>query len=167
MNRVYLGSKNAAKLKAVEMALPDYEIIGIDAKSGVSNQPLTDEETIKGAFNRAKELPQDGLRLGLEAGVEIHNDVMFLINWGVLIDEENNTFYAGGTRIPLPEEVRRGIIEDKKELSEVMEKYSDIDNIRSKEGAIGYLTCNQVTRSDIFIHIVKLLYGQYLYQKKG
>jgi non-canonical (house-cleaning) NTP pyrophosphatase len=48
-----------------------------------------------------------------------------------------------------------------------MEKISSIENIKEKEGAIGYFTNNQIIRSDIFVHIVKLLYGQYLFKKGG
>ncbi|HKM30150.1 MAG TPA: DUF84 family protein [Bacilli bacterium] len=167
MNKIYLGSLNAAKLQAVKEAIPGYAVIGIAVDSKVKCQPLDDAETMTGAYNRAIALPKDGLRIGLEAGVNMHENVMFLVNWGVLIDEEDKVYYAGGTRIPVPLNVKRGILEEGKELADVMAAYSDIENIREKAGAIGYFTCNQVTRSDIFVHIVKLLYGQYLHKEEG
>lgn len=167
MNKIYLGSTNAAKITAVIKAIPGYEVIGIPIESKVRAQPLDDEETIKGAFHRAQQLPKDGLRIGLEAGVNMNNGILFMVNWGVLIDEDENVYYAGGTRIPLSEEIKQGILTEGKELSEVMGQVSDIVNIREKEGAIGYFTCNLVVRSDIFVHIVKLLYGQYLYKQGG
>lgn len=167
MNRIYLGSTNKAKINAVMKAIPDYEVIGIPVESKVRPQPLDDEETIQGALNRAQQLPKDGLRVGLEAGVNLHNGILFMVNWGVLIDEKGQVYYAGGTRVPLTEEIKHGILVKGEELSTVMGQISTIENIKEKEGAIGYFTCNQVVRSDIFVHIVKLLYGQYLFNKGG
>lgn len=162
MNKCYLGSLNKVKLEATQEVLKDYEVVGIAVSSGVNVQPLTDDETILGAINRAKNLPQDGLRIGLEAGVQMQNDILFLVNWGVLIDNKDNIYYAGGTRIPLDEFVKEGIFTEKKELADVMDEYLHTKDIRIKEGAIGYFTNSLVKRKDIFVHIVKLLYGQYL-----
>lgn len=162
--KVYVASTNEAKVNACKEVLNDYEIIPLKVDSLVSSQPKSDEETIKGALNRAKSLPSDGLRIGLEAGVNFHNDRLFLVNWGVLIDENENVYYAGGTRIELPEFVKEGIFDYNKELATIMEETFHEHDIRSKQGAIGVFTSNQVKRVDIFIHIVKLLYGEYLYK---
>ena len=159
---VYLGSTNMVKLQAVKEVFADYEVIPVAVDSKVSKQPLSDTETIEGALNRAMALPRKGLRFGLEAGVHLHNDILFLVNWGVLIDDEDNIYYAGGTRIPLPDFVKRKLVDEKQELALVMDDYLNREDIRSHEGAIGYFTHSQVKRKDIFVHIVKLLYGQYL-----
>lgn len=166
--KAYLGSKNIVKLNATTEVLSQfgYEVIGLDVDSMVSAQPKNDEETLTGAYNRANSLPKDGIRIGLEAGVELlHND-LYLTNFGVLIDEENNIYKAGGTRIVLPIEIKKMIFEEGLELSDAMEKYFNTLDIKHKEGAIGYFTKNLVVRKDIFTHIVKLLYGQYLYKKE-
>ena len=166
--KAYLGSKNIVKLNATIEVLSEfgYEVIGLDVDSMVSAQPKNDEETLTGAYNRANSLPKDGIRIGLEAGVELlHND-LYLTNFGVLIDEENNIYKAGGTRIVLPIEIKKMIFEEGLELSDAMEKYFNTLDIKHKEGAIGYFTKNLVVRKDIFTHIVKLLYGQYLYKKE-
>lgn len=163
MINCYLGSKNKVKLEATREVLKDtFNIISIEVNSDVSKQPLSDEETIQGALNRAKKLPRDGIRIGLEAGVQIQNDILFLVNWGVLIDQNDNIYYAGGTRIPLDDFVKEELFEKNHELSYVMNRYLNKKDINQKEGAIGYFTNNQIKRKDIFVHIVKLLYGQYL-----
>src|SRR3989344_1275121 len=55
---VALGSKNPAKLKAVETAFLHYfdkvNVRGFDVESGVHRQPKSIEEMVKGASNRAK-----------------------------------------------------------------------------------------------------------------
>jgi|SRR5690554_895914 len=165
MYNVYVGSTNIVKVNAVKKVLPEYNIVAKVVNSGVSLQPLSDEETIAGAKTRAENLPLDGLRIGLEAGVNITGNTMFLVNWGVLIDQNNNYYFAGGTRIPLPEFIKDKILNDKLELAEVMDEYFKTSDIKHKEGTIGFFTNNLVKRIDIFMHIVKLLYGQY--KKKG
>lgn len=165
MTKVYVGTTNNAKVNACREVLKEYEIVPLKTDSKVSNQPKTDEETITGAYNRAMSLPKDGLRIGLEAGVQMHMEKLFLVNWGVLIDEDDNVFYAGGTRIELPEYLRYGIFEEGKEMADIMGERFKNHDIRFEQGAIGILTSNQVKRIDIFIHIVKLLYGEYLYKK--
>ncbi len=167
MSKIYIGSKNPAKIAAVEEVFINYSIISQDVDSGVSCQPIGDEETIQGALNRALKLPQDSIRIGLEGGITLHNDTLYLINWGVLVDEDDNIFYAGGTRIPLPDDFKVLLENRKLELAELIDKYSNKTNVRSHEGAIGIFTCNVVQRKDIFVHICKLLYGQYLYHQGG
>lgn len=166
-SRVYLGSKNPAKVDAVMEVFNGFQLVTFAVDSGVSSQPKSDEETIRGALNRARSLPADGLRVGLEGGLEIHNDMLFLVNWGVLIDKMENIYYAGGTRIPLPSKFKKPLLNGKKELSELIDEYTNQKDIRSNEGTIGIFTNNLVVRKDIFVHICKLLYGQFLYKKGG
>ena len=164
--KAYLGSTNPVKLSATQLVLNDYDVVGVNVSSGVSNQPKSDEETILGAINRAMSLPKDGLRIGLEAGVTMHLGKLYLINWGALIDEDDNVYTAGGTRIELPEFVKKGIYDEGKELADIMGEVFNDNDIRKKQGAIGVFTSGMVERKDIFTHIVKLLYGQYLYKKE-
>jgi inosine/xanthosine triphosphatase len=166
MPKCYLGSTNRVKVAATKQVLKQFEVVGLPVNSQVSAQPLSDLETIEGAKNRALALPKDGLRIGLEAGVQLHHDMLFLVNWGVLIDENHRCYYAGGTRIPLPEFMKEELLVKKIELADVMDSYMSTANIREKQGAIGVFTQNVVKRKDIFIHIVKLLYGQYLRGKE-
>jgi inosine/xanthosine triphosphatase len=166
-NIIYLGSSNKVKLSATKQVLEPlgFQVVSIQVRSFVDNQPKSDEETITGAINRARELPGDGLRIGLEAGVQYHLETLFLTNWGALIDEQDNIYIAGGTRIPLPKEIETKIINHNYELAAAMEEFTSIKDIRSKQGAIGIFTQDLVKREDIFVHIVKLLYGQYLYKR--
>lgn len=166
MPKCYVGSLNKAKLNAAKKVFKHYEVIGSAADSKVGCQPFSDEETIKGAYNRAVGLPRSNIRVGLEAGVERHEGKLFLVNWGVMVDENEKVYYAGGTRIPLPDYIADELLASKKELAAVIRYYSGIKNIDETKGAIGYLTASYVNREDIFVHILKILYGQYM-QNKG
>lgn len=165
MPKVYVGSLNKVKVEAVNVVLNGFDLIPVNTDSKVSSQPFNDEETIEGAFNRASGLPKDGLRIGLEAGVHVIKDIMYLVNWGVLIDEDENIYYAGGTRIPLPNDVKEKLETTNEELATIMDKYYHTVDIKHNEGAIGLFTNGLIKRVDIFTHIVKLLYGQYLYKR--
>lgn len=162
---VYVGSTNKVKIQAVKNVLEPlgFNVYGVDCDSFVSDQPKNDAETIKGAYNRAIQMPVDGLRIGLEAGVSVAGDDLYMTNFGVLIDPSGNIYKAGGTRIVLPPEMKDGIFNDGLELSDAMTKYFGTIDIKHKEGAIGFFTDGFVKRVDIFEHITKLLYGQYLH----
>lgn len=167
--KLYVGSINRVKVSAVVEALDDFDlnIIPFEATSEVGPQPIGDEQTLQGAINRAKSLPTNGLRIGLEAGVTLLNNQLFLVNFGALIDEDGELYVAGGTRIPLPEHIKKLILEDKLELADAMEQTYKVEGIKHQNGAIGYFTNDLVKRKEIFIHITKLLYGQYLYKQKN
>lgn len=163
--KVVVGSTNRVKVEAVQTILEplEHEVIGIDAPSGVSKQPFSDQETLEGALNRATEIQSFGdISIGLEAGVEELNNVFYLVNWGVLKTQEGIIFTAGGTRLPLPESLVKPLKEGK-ELGEVIDTYAKRENVRSNEGAIGILTSDFFNRKENFMHIVRLLWGQYLY----
>ena len=166
--KLYGGSINRVKVSAVVEALNDFDvnIIPFEATSEVGAQPIGDEQTLLGAINRAKSLPTNGLRIGLEAGVTLLNDQLYLVNFGALIDEENNLYTAGGTRIPLPDSIKELIFDKGLELADAMKEHFNVEGIKHLNGAVGYFTSDLVKRKEIFIHITKLLYGQYLYHQK-
>ncbi|MFD3445273.1 DUF84 family protein [Microbacteriaceae bacterium 4G12] len=164
--KVAVGSLNKTKVGAVENIWSQEEIIPVSVASGVAVQPFSDEETIQGAINRAKnalEAANAYVGIGLEGGVVETNQGLFVCNWGALVTQSGETFLAGGARIKLPDEflapLRSG-----KELSEVMDEYTRQKDIRSNEGAIGIFTAGYVNRVDMFTHVVKILVGQYMYK---
>ena len=76
--KVAVGSKNAAKVGAVEEILHDdphlsgAEVAGYDVPSEISAQPLSLEETLRGARNRAKNAKEAGKAdygFGIESGL--------------------------------------------------------------------------------------------------
>lgn len=162
MCKIYLATNNSAKIKAVETAFSDYEIelVSIDTKI---KQPLSSEETIECAKFRAHAKSQ-GIRLGLEAGVTLINNKCFLCNYGVLVDNDGHEYIAGGTIYPLPDEIKDDLYQEKLELKDAMKKHFG-DVITENGGTIEYLTNGNMTRVDIFIHICKLLKGEFEFNK--
>ncbi|SFJ88039.1 MULTISPECIES: DUF84 family protein [unclassified Bacillus (in: firmicutes)] len=165
--KVAVGSKNKVKVNAVQQVLTEAEIVSLSVPSHVPAQPFSDEETLQGASNRAKLALAEGkadIGIGLEGGVMHTDHGLFMCNWGALATKEGKLFTAGGARMKLPDEFIQPL-EEGKELSEVMEDYTKQRDIRSNEGAIGIFTNNYVDRTDLFVHVVKLLVGQYMYDR--
>ncbi|GGE77547.1 DUF84 family protein [Priestia taiwanensis] len=167
--KVSIGSTNKAKVAAVEGAFTGYKVTFscIEVSSQVSPQPFSDDETMRGAINRAHNvLVAEGadVGIGLEGGVVETPQGLFLCNWGALTDGEV-TVVAGGARIQLPEELEIPLLNGI-ELGPLMEQYSKRDNVRQGEGAIGILTNGHINRKEMFTHITKMLIGQYEYKRQ-
>ncbi|WP_226583977.1 DUF84 family protein [Halobacillus litoralis] len=162
--KIYVGSQNPTKIDSVKHVFPEMEIIGMEVESKVAAQPFSDEETLEGAINRARECASQSkahLGIGLEGGVMEIEDDLYLCNWGALVDNKENVYTASGARILLPEEIKADL-EKGKELGDVMDVYADKHDVRKKEGAIGIFTNGMVRREEMFTHVVKLLKGQWL-----
>ena len=166
---IAIGTKNRAKVGAVKEVVERYvdnvTFEAIDVASGVSEQPMSEEETRQGAINRAQASLQAGdadVSFGLEGGVKIVDGVMYLCNWAALATKEGNVYTAAGAQIPLPQQVAASILAGQ-ELGPVMDAYAQQTNTREHSGAIGVFTNGFVDRKEMFVHILTLLVGQYIY----
>jgi inosine/xanthosine triphosphatase len=162
--KIIIGSKNPAKIAAVKNSfLNEDEFVALDVPSGVSEQPFSDEETIKGAINRAMGALTQGkgdIGIGLEGGVQETSFGLLICNWGALATNEREPIIAGGARILLPEEVASRLRAGE-ELGPVMDDYAKRQNVSKQEGAVGIFTNGMVNRSEMFTHVMNLLVGQY------
>ncbi|WP_100332089.1 DUF84 family protein [Bacillus xiapuensis] len=168
---IAIGSTNKAKERAVIQAMTaagvEAQILPVGVSSGVSDQPFSDEETRRGAVNRARTAlltVEADVGIGLEGGVMETAEGLFLCNWGALAAKDQQVITAGGARILLPSfiasRLRKG-----EELGPVMDEYCQRAGIRQKEGAVGVFSNGLVTRDEMFLHVAKLLWGQYSLKK--
>ncbi|WP_068674794.1 DUF84 family protein [Oceanobacillus sp. Castelsardo] len=165
---IIVGSKNPTKIKAVEEIFPEAKVTPLNVSSDVSAQPFSDEETRKGAINRAKYCQDSSanvIGIGLEGGVMYVGSELYLCNWGALMTA-NQTFTASGARILLPKEIDLKLQEGM-ELGNIMDNYSMRKEVRNNEGAIGIFTNDLISRKEMFSHVVKLLRGQWEYENKN
>lgn len=168
--KIVIGSKNPAKIAAVKNSFSHQaaKFCSLDIPSGVSEQPFSDEETIKGAINRAEGALLEGngdIGIGLEGGVQETSYGLLICNWGALAAPGKEPIIAGGARILLPEEVV-GRLRAGKELGPVMEEYAKKKNVSKQEGAVGVFTDGRVNRTEMFTHVMNLLVGQFNYHQK-
>jgi len=95
-----VGTTNQAKLAAVEGVIAklfeaenkSLEIKGVTVSSGVGDQPISAEETMLGAQNRAKAalaaVPTADFGIGLEGGLEKIGDLYFECGWMAVVDRQ-------------------------------------------------------------------------------
>lgn len=110
--KIALGTTSRGKKRFLEKALNkkynDSTVIPVKVDSGVSEQPLSQDETIKGATNRAIESYKSvkGVRLsfGMEGGMHEVNGHYYYFTAVCLFDGEN-TYYGLSDSIPLPKKV--------------------------------------------------------------
>jgi inosine/xanthosine triphosphatase len=163
MLRISIGSKNFAKVEAVKSVFDDAEVISVSVPSHVAEQPFSDEETMDGALNRARNALKEGnsqIGIGLEGGVTETASGLYLCNWGALVDVNGYSTISGGARIKLPDEISTEL-RNGRELGPVIDEFAQKRNVRQLEGAIGILSSGKVNRKEMFEHIVRLLAGQY------
>src|ERR1700726_101798 len=92
---VAVGSKNPAKTlgtkKAVSRFFPDVELTEADAPSAVNAQPLSLDETIQGALQRARlalRLSEKAdFGVGIEAGLAAFGDEQLNMQVAVIMDK--------------------------------------------------------------------------------
>ncbi|MTH55633.1 DUF84 family protein [Bacillus mangrovi] len=167
---IAIGTENPAKVQAVKQGFSSIRLITdfkeVSVPSGVSSQPLTDEETMKGAENRAKAARLAAgadIGIGLEGGVMETQAGFFLCNWGALVCADLPPIIAGGARIQLPLEICAELVKGR-ELSPIMDEYSGSRQTGRSRGAMGIFTNGTVDRTEMFTHVVKLLAGRYHYE---
>ena len=166
--KIVVGSKNPVKIKAVENAVkkiwPKAEVFGIEAESGVKEQPMSKKEAIQGAINRAKivlEKTDAHIGVGLEGCVHDSEFGMFLSGWVVAMNRNKETGIGGGGELLLPEkiasEIRKG-----KELGPVMDQLLNDHNTKQKQGAVGYFTNNLIPRTDSLERSVIFAFSRFI-----
>lgn len=164
---VAVGSKNPVKIQAVKNAFLNEEIklIPCSASSQVRDQPLSDEETLQGAINRAKdclEKTDAELGVGLEAGIFFRNTQLYLCHWGAIVDRDQHVYFTNGPIILMPKDYQDALLAGEN-LEDVMHHSTGIQSLGAKEGAIGVFTENRLNREQVLTQIVKVLIGQYRY----
>jgi inosine/xanthosine triphosphatase len=158
---VLVGSKNPVKIESVKEAFlkyfPDIEVIGIEVKSGVPDQPVNDD-TFNGAKNRAAALYQLNLfsdmradfMVGIEGGIINIYSNWFSLGCICIVNKNGKSSIGTSSHFPLPKQIVDQLLNGV-ELGKVIDKLIDQNNSKQKTGAIGFLTKNIITRKDLYI----------------
>ena len=169
--KVVVGSKNPVKVGAVAEAFgkywPESEVVGIEVVSGVGEQPMSEQETMIGARQRARAAfevdPKADYGVGLEGGVTEIESKMFECAWACVVkrggkpadaeaiaDKEGS---AGGLYFELPrkisEKIRAG-----GELGPIIDEMTGEKNVKQKGGAIGMFSKGRLDRRQAYVQIV-------------
>jgi inosine/xanthosine triphosphatase len=158
--RVAVGSKNPLKRRAVAAVLrriyPRAAVSAVEVDSGVSANPLSNEETLAGAIQRARSARRKtGARwgVGLEGGMAKISGRWFTCVWCAVWDGKKETV-GGCVHCEVPPSVVRAIRSGGEEMGACMDRLAGMRLTKRKMGAEGILTGGRATREEGFRNAV-------------
>ena len=154
---VAVGSANPVKVGAVRAVLgrvaPHAVVQGVTVPSGVRDQPWGDEETIRGALNRAAAARN---ALGADWGVGVEGGVVEASDggvrtcaWAAVVARDGREGVGGSLSLALPSRVA-SLVRDGMELGHAMDAVTGERGVKRGVGAVGILTNGLVTRQQAY-----------------
>lgn len=154
--RIAIGTTNPSKISAVEDAFktffPDTELefIPVSVESGISDQPMSDDETSKGALNRAHGALQATQNadygVGIEGGLQQVSDYWMVGNIAAVAKNTGVTGVGASARVLVPEKIMAQV-HSGAELNDAVHQVTDLKDNGKKGGVLGLLSKGAVTRS--------------------
>jgi len=164
MKKIVVASTNPIKAEAVQRGFqrlfPEekFNIKMLSVRSGVSEQPMTDQATKAGAMTRAENArqaaPEGDFWVGVEGGCDYLEGRMVAFAWIVALTDSK----SGSARTALfylPEAVQ-SLVESGLELGDADDRVFGRENSKQESGAVGLLTGNVVTRTSLYEQAVVL-----------
>jgi inosine/xanthosine triphosphatase len=162
--KVIVSSTNPVKLDAVrigfERVFPGriFEFSCVIVDSGVSDQPMTDVETLLGAKNRAEAAqvtqPDAEFWAGLEGGAEAYEGRLSTFAW-IYITGHNGRGKCRTATHELPDEIGR-LVAGGMELGDADDLFYQRKNSKQINGSVGLLTKDLFTRTSLYVEAVML-----------
>ena len=158
---IAVGSTNEAKVLAVKEVLQDspyfskIKVVGLAAGSDISDQPISLQETIQGAKNRAKNAYNQCLckySFGIESGLmEASETSSGYLHVSACCIYDGINYYTGlSTGFEIPPQILELVLNKKMVLSQAClhSGISSNTKIGSTEGLIGILTRGKIDRKE-------------------
>jgi inosine/xanthosine triphosphatase len=172
-----VGSRNPVKVGAVQAVMQRVAaqglmpgvtaatVQGLEVASGVSDQPVGDEETRQGALSRAnaalQAAPGADFGVGLEGGIlKLEGDI-FTCAWCVIADRRGNISAGSGLVMPLPPPIARDLAAGY-ELGDATDRLFAVKNSKHAGGALGYLSKGLRSRQDAYESIFTYALSKFL-----
>lgn len=169
MVKIVVASENPVKLGAVSEGLSiflneEFEMTGVSVESGVSDQPVSDADTLSGALNRLEnarhQFPGSDYYVGIEGGVENSDSGLMAFAWIVISNGEKiGKARTAGFFLPpeVAELVNRGM-----ELGHADDVVFKQQNSKQQNGAVGLLTRDVITRKSLYLPAVQMAFIPFL-----
>lgn len=164
MPHIVVASKNPVKVKAAlqgfEEMFPQqtFTATGISVPSGVNDQPLGDDETYQGAWNRVQAAkaaqPDADYWVGIEGGNIKLADEMEVMAW-IIVLSKTQLGKARTAGFYLPPKVVQ-LVDQGYELGEADDMIFGVQNSKQTSGSSGLLTDNVMTRLRFYVPAVIL-----------
>jgi inosine/xanthosine triphosphatase len=175
---IAVGTTNKAKVVCVESTVKQLfgeshvgesiTVEPVEVASGVASQPMSAEESQQGALQRATlAIEQSGNQadfgIGLEGGVEKIGDRWFECGWMCVVERSSGRVgWGSSARFEMSQKIMRKILDEKKELAEVMDELTGQTDVRSHLGAMGILTDGHLGRAEAYRHGLIFAFAPFL-----
>lgn len=156
--KVAVGSENPVKISAVEQGFAKvwpniaWQVSGVKVGSKISDQPMSDQESITGATNRAQAalaaLHAD-YGVGLEGGLQQIGQDWFDCGWVVILNRKGQRGLSSSGRMWTPSRMIAKVKEGM-ELGNVDDLFFGTENSKQDIGHFGLMTNGSVTRADAY-----------------
>lgn len=169
---IAVGSINPSKLKAAKIVIkkifPKAQIIALDVKSQVDNQPKSDDESIRGAVNRAKAaLKKSGadFAIGMEGGMHKIGKDWFESGWIAVVDKKGRVGLGSSARWQVSQKISTPLLKGK-ELAEVINELTNRGDVHIKEGVMGLITNGHLPRYISYSHGILFAFAPFISDPK-
>lgn len=159
---IIVASTNPVKIESAREAFAqvfntNVSVSGASVDSGVSDQPMSDDETYQGALNRAKAArethPDAMFWIGIEGGVQQDGRGLSAFAWAIVLDPEGKTGAGKSATFYLPPRVA-ALVRDGKELGDADDMVFGTQKSKHDTGSIGLLTDDVITRTSLYVPAV-------------
>lgn len=153
--------KIRAALEGFVIMFPEeaFEVEGVSVVSSVSDQPMSNAETLQGARQRVERAcaahPLADFWIGIEGGIEEAHNEMEAFAWIVVKSKDGRMGRGRTAAFFLPPRVAE-LIREGKELGEADDIVFGKTNSKQDNGAVGLLTNNIIHRQHYYTHATVL-----------
>ncbi|MCO4322664.1 inosine/xanthosine triphosphatase [Aliidiomarina quisquiliarum] len=161
--KVIVGSNNPVKINsakaAIQAAFPTHVVSaeGVQAPSAVSDQPMSEAETLAGARNRVSFCRANynaDFYVAFEGGVERFDYGIATFAY-VVVANEHYEQVGRTSDLPIPDVFYAQLLAGY-ELGDVLDQHFNTENVKQKGGAIALLTHGLETRESTYIQALTL-----------
>lgn len=168
---VAVGSKNPVKVNAAQYAFEQLfpgvtiTMVSLDVSSGVSAQPMSDEESIRGASNRARKAQKEmnaDFGVGIEGSLQKIGEYWFDTSWTVVCDAQGKQGVGASGKLMVPAAIMQHI-HNGLELGHACDLVFNTSNVKQKQGFVGLMTNNVLNRTSSSMQSVIASLAAYLH----
>jgi inosine/xanthosine triphosphatase len=154
---VAIGSRNRAKTEGVRRAFKPFfrgaEFRDVDVTSKVRDQPMSMDETVEGARNRAElAIRKEGadFGVGVEAGlVELTAGFFLNVQIAAVVDSAGHLSYGCSSGFPIPARFVSKLRETPGELDRYTHELVGARKVREEEGIVYRLSKRRLSRVEM------------------
>ena len=160
--KIIIASRNPIKINATKLVFEQmfpnkiFQFEGVNISSDISDQPISNNETLKGAINRSNnakiECMDADYWIGIEGGVEKKGNEMQVFAW-IYIQSKEMVGKARTATFDLPKKIIE-LIDSGMELGDADDVIFNRRNSKQKNGAVGILTKDLIDREKYYTHAI-------------